>query len=74
MGTRHLGDLHPLSKPCKKVVGWDVPTASSRQEVQESCPVTAEKKQERSREMGVICAVLVDATDEVDMGHTGDEG
>lgn len=48
-GTWHLGDLHPLSKPCKKVVGWDVPTANSRQEVQESCPATAEKKQAKKQ-------------------------
>lgn len=48
-GTWHLGDLHPLSTPCKQVVGWDVPAASSRQEVPESCPVTAEKKQAKKQ-------------------------
>jgi len=47
VGTWHLGNLHLLGKPCNKVVGRDVPTASSRQEVQGSFPVTTGKKQSK---------------------------
>lgn len=45
VSTWHLGDLQTLGIPCNKLVGRNVPSASSRQEIQGSHLIITGKEQ-----------------------------